>query len=178
MAKRKPQDQSPDATPSAIPGFFLDPYRAMYKPQGMDEKDPKLPKEWFGKDEEWKGIEFAIHVEEGADSEEMLADILSQVKDGLKRRQQEIIRYLMGREVKAPARTPEHITLMDKIYEEGKISITLHNLVNWKSHLGIEKKRRSPKTKEELAKEAVAKYKEAGMSKEDILKAIESQIED
>ena len=177
MAKRKPQDNSPDAPPATIPGFFLDAFRAFLKPQKMDKEDPKIPKEWFGDTEEWKGIEFAIRVEDGADPETMLADILSQVKDGLKRRQQEFIRYLMGREPKAPARTDEHIALMDKIYEEGKVSITLHNLVNWKEHLGIEKKKRAPKTKEELLADTAAEYKATGMSKEDILAAFDKLLD-
>jgi len=167
----KSQDKA--AKPAPIPGFFLDAYRAFCKPQKLDEKDPKIPKDWFGDKEEWKGIEFAIKVEEGADGETVLADLLSQVKDGLKRRQQEIIRYLMGRETKAPARTKDHIALMDKIYKEGKVSITLHDLVNWKEHLGIEKKRRAPKTKEELLADTAAEYKATGMSKEEIIAAFE-----
>jgi len=177
MAKRKPQDKSPDATPAAIPGFFLDAYRAFCKPQKLDKEDPKIPKDWFGDTEEWKGIEFAIRVEEGADPEALLHDLRTQVLDGAKRRQQEIIRYLMGRESKAPARTDEHIALMDKIYKEGKFSITFHNLVNWKEYLGIEKKRRAPKTREELVQDAAAQSKAAGLTKEQALAEFEKQFD-
>ena len=175
MAK-KPQDKSPDAKPLTIPGFFLDAYRAFCKPQKLDKEDPKIPKDWFGDKEEWKGIEFAIRVEDGADPEALLHDIRTQVLDGAKRRQQEIIRYLMGREAKAPARTADHIALMDKIYKEGKIAITFHDLVNWKEYLGIEKKKRAPKTKEELLADTAAEYQATGMSKEDIIAAFEKLL--
>ena len=146
-------------------GFFLSTYRVNQKPQKLDTLKGKisttvsLPKEWL--EDDWSGIEFIVDVP-GAETD--AADIESQVKDGLKRRQQELIRHLLGRG--EHERTASDIALIEQIAKEGKISISLHDLVNWQSWRGIGRK---PATPEDAAKKAIAGFKKKGMDNAQIL---------
>lgn len=155
-------------------GFFLSNYRVNQKPQKLDtlrgkiSTDIDLPKEWT--EDDWPGIEFVITVPE-EDSETMVEDIESQTKDGLKRRQQELVRHLLGRG--EHERSEEDLALIKKVAEEGKISISLHHLANWQTWRGIAKKSVAP---EESAKKAIAGFKKKGLNDAQILALVEEAL--
>ena len=159
---------------SAKKGFFLANYTVNQKPQKLDtlkgkiSPDIDLPKEWL--EDDWAGIEFLITVPE-EDSETMAGDIDTQTKDGLKRRQQEFIRHLLGRG--DHERSEDDLALMEKIAEEGKISISLHHLANWQTWRGIAKKLVTP---EESAKKAIAGFKKKGLDDAQILALVEEAL--
>ena len=165
---------------SKIVGFFLSNYREMCKPskqKTISKLDGKIceglmvPDAW--NEENWPGIEFVITNPE-ADSETYVADIESQVKDGLKRREQELMRHLLG--TGSHARTKDDLELIKLVTKEGKISVTLHNLVNWLEWRKVGRKPADPK--EAVVKDAKKAMEKGTMSKKELIALIEAEIPD
>jgi hypothetical protein len=162
-----------------IKGFLLDTYRVFQKPQNLDKLNGKLtpsmnlPENWNKENPDWNGVEFIISVKE-EDFETYQADCASQIKDGLKRRQQELMRFLMGRDSENE-RSADDMALMEEIAKSGQLSISLHNLANWKEWRGVGRK---PVSAETHAKKAIAGFEKKGLSKKEILALMIAQLEE
>ena len=84
------------------------------------------------------------------------------------------MRHLLG--TGSHARTKDDLELIKLVTKEGKISVTLHNLVNWLEWRKVGRKPADPK--EAVVKDAKKAMEKGTMSKKELIALIEAEIPD